>query len=757
MSSSSAVKGPPTTRSHGARVRRLVCDHLTASNAGKRLAAQQVVPGGSPLVRELLQELGDRRLLAPGWPVEFGGRGLAPSATWDVAMELALHGVPDGLHTVAVSTVGNLILKKGTAEQQRQFLPPIAAGRLFAVAAYSELGAGSDLSRMTTEATLKSDRWLLNGGKRYSQFAALARLGLCAARMDARSANGAVGLFLFDLTSENVSIRTFGSVLTDDFDEITLSGVEAVPIGGLNGDFGETILEALSLERTGIEAQGRARRWLDSAISLLDVGGVGAPARLPDRIQRIDSRISVAGVVAEDVLRRIDADLPYNDAASASKWLNSIVATEAADFLVEVAHSVGTSGPDVDAVIDSVDTDASAITLSGGASEVLLQSLAAKKYQVGAAWTASVRTFPDAAIRVAEVVAQTIQDYGREEVFKAFSPAAVGEAARDVRGRVWTDLVEWGATLFAVPAARGGLDLGLGSETLVAATMGRYFCRVPFVETLLYRDAVYSGSVAGYVHDPASDLPVVRYAFDTLAIGSAVAGRRGTQRERLKLGGITFGRDAESIMFMPDGGRQMVVTADDPRLIWERAGPRSDASMHYGLLVGPIGIGSIGGSRNDDFDLWLRSALRQSAYVIGLIQGALETASARVDDRVVFGHRLSQYQTVSFQLTRLGIEVAGALALIRDAAEGLDVGSHLQVFQACSFVKNLCRTARRSLLHLHGASGLQRTSLGLSGHAPVIRTEGLRLKAMLNSAGTSSQSLGFPGHRIPESLLYNFA
>ena len=74
--------------------------------------------------------------------------------------------------------VSMVLLKWGTAEQKRQWLPPLAKGDMIAAFALTEPGAGSALQSLTTEFTPHSEghHLILNGTKKWiscAQFAAV--------------------------------------------------------------------------------------------------------------------------------------------------------------------------------------------------------------------------------------------------------------------------------------------------------------------------------------------------------------------------------------------------------------------------------------------------------------------------------------------------------------------------------------------------------------------------------------------------------
>src|SRR5689334_13157448 len=74
--------------------------------------------------------LRDNGLLAPSWPVEYGGAGLTPLEQVVMWEEFYRAGVPAGgsNDVFGIQMVGNTILQWGTDEQKAYFLPRIISG-----------------------------------------------------------------------------------------------------------------------------------------------------------------------------------------------------------------------------------------------------------------------------------------------------------------------------------------------------------------------------------------------------------------------------------------------------------------------------------------------------------------------------------------------------------------------------------------------------------------------------------------------------
>jgi alkylation response protein AidB-like acyl-CoA dehydrogenase len=139
-----------------------------------------------PEVRAFLEsggDLGASGYLGMAWPPELGGRGASAEELMVLHEELRYHGV-DPKVLAAADLIGNAIVRHGTAEQQRRFLPLIAKGELPFYLGYSEPEVGSDLANLRTRAVRDGDEWVIDGQKLWGSGAHLAEYCWLAARTD---------------------------------------------------------------------------------------------------------------------------------------------------------------------------------------------------------------------------------------------------------------------------------------------------------------------------------------------------------------------------------------------------------------------------------------------------------------------------------------------------------------------------------------------------------------------------------------------
>lgn len=120
--------------------------------------------------KEIQKKMADLNLIGIYFPEEYGGLGLGATE-----MLLAKQGTARGgtcmgsiLSWGANDVIGSIgILKFGTEEQKRKYLPKIASADMVAAFALTEPDAGSDAASIRCRAERKGDHYVLNGTKMF--------------------------------------------------------------------------------------------------------------------------------------------------------------------------------------------------------------------------------------------------------------------------------------------------------------------------------------------------------------------------------------------------------------------------------------------------------------------------------------------------------------------------------------------------------------------------------------------------------------
>ena len=198
-------------------------------------------------IKDWYMALSKKGWVAPNWPVEYGGMGLDPSKQLALIEEQERWGIaraPD----MGIIMVGPLLIKHGTDEQRKHYLPKILAGEHIWCQGYSEPNAGSDLASLRTEAVLDGDEFVVNGQKTWTTLAQDATHIFLLARTDKTVKKQAgISFLLMDITTPGITIRPIRNIAGhEEFCEVFFDDVRAPAdslVGGMNN--GWTIAKAL--------------------------------------------------------------------------------------------------------------------------------------------------------------------------------------------------------------------------------------------------------------------------------------------------------------------------------------------------------------------------------------------------------------------------------------------------------------------------------------------------------------------------------
>src|SRR3982750_830804 len=151
--------------------------------------------------------MAERGGTVPDWPKDYGGGGLSAAEARVLKEEMQRIGARPPLTSFGISMLGPALLKFGTEEQKKHYLPPIAHGEIRWCQGYSEPAAGSDLAGLQTKAEDKGDHWLVNGQKVWTSYADQADWIFCLVRTSTESKQGGISFLLFEMETAGVSTR----------------------------------------------------------------------------------------------------------------------------------------------------------------------------------------------------------------------------------------------------------------------------------------------------------------------------------------------------------------------------------------------------------------------------------------------------------------------------------------------------------------------------------------------------------------------
>ncbi|HEX8414151.1 MAG TPA: acyl-CoA dehydrogenase family protein [Sphingomicrobium sp.] len=223
--------------------------------------------------------LARRGWLVPHWPVEWGGTGWSAVERYIFDLESSLVNAPRPI-PFGFSMLAPVLLKYGSEEQKRHWLPRMVEGSDWWCQGYSEPGAGSDLAALKTRAVRDGDDYVVNGQKTWTTLGQHANMIFALVRTDdtGRRQEG-ISFLLIDMTSPGVEVRPIITLDGEhEVNEIFFDDVR-VPVANLVGEENRGWTYAkylLTYERTSMAAVGSssaALAWLKSLAAKQRRGG----------------------------------------------------------------------------------------------------------------------------------------------------------------------------------------------------------------------------------------------------------------------------------------------------------------------------------------------------------------------------------------------------------------------------------------------------------------------------------------------------
>ncbi|KQZ73819.1 pimeloyl-CoA dehydrogenase large subunit [Sphingopyxis sp. Root214] len=218
---------------------------------------------GKRLTKQDMEEwhaiLNGRGWLANHWPAEYGGTGWSVTQKYIFEVEVALANAPR-IVPFGVSMLGPVLIKYGSEEQKRYWLPRILDGSDWWCQGYSEPGAGSDLASVKTTAVRDGDHYIVNGQKTWTTLGQYANMIFCLVRTSSSGKRQeGISFLLVDMATPGIEIRPI--TLLDgeqEVNEVFFTDVR-VPVANLVGEENKGWTYAkflLTYERTNIAGVG---------------------------------------------------------------------------------------------------------------------------------------------------------------------------------------------------------------------------------------------------------------------------------------------------------------------------------------------------------------------------------------------------------------------------------------------------------------------------------------------------------------------
>jgi alkylation response protein AidB-like acyl-CoA dehydrogenase len=365
---------PEETGELRARVREFIAGELTAGRIAARCDSWH-----AGWDEAFSRRLGERGWLGMTIPVAYGGHGRSALDRYVVTEELLAAGAPVAAHWIADRQTAPSLLRYGTEQQKRRYLPAIARGECYVALGLSEPDAGSDLAGVRTRAVKVAGGWEMTGTKVWTTGAHHAHVITVLARSgppEGRNRHAGLSQFLVPLPDPAVRIRPIRLLSGEHhFNEVVLDGA-FVPDDMVLGEPGEgwrQVTAELAFERSGPERFLSTFPLLDALVSQLaeqaaDVADAADVAALGEVVARVwtlrQMSLAVAGALARGEAPEV--------AAALVKDLGTRLENEVIDVARRLAPvAADPSAPGLPGLLAGAVMYSPGFTLRGGTNEIL--------------------------------------------------------------------------------------------------------------------------------------------------------------------------------------------------------------------------------------------------------------------------------------------------------------------------------------------------------------------------------------------------
>jgi acyl-CoA dehydrogenase len=318
------------------------------------------------------RSLGAQGWIGMTWPKKYGGAERTERERLVVNEELLAAGAPVAAHWFADRQIGPALIRNGTDEQRRRYLPKIVRGRCFFAIGMSEPESGSDLASVRTTARHVPNGWRIRGRKVWTRHAHCADHVLALVRTspaDPAARHDGLSQFIIDLRAPGVHVSPIRSLDGQThFAEVLFDDVE-VPETALLGNEGAgwaQVTAELANERSGPE------RFLSTAPLLFELvarRASAADAEVGSLLAELQTLRTLSLQVAESLQR---GQSPTLEAA-----LVKDLGTRFESKVVDAVRRLHPVQPDLESPDDLTRLLAEAVlhgpdsTLRGGTNEIL--------------------------------------------------------------------------------------------------------------------------------------------------------------------------------------------------------------------------------------------------------------------------------------------------------------------------------------------------------------------------------------------------
>ncbi|MBA4789934.1 MAG: acyl-CoA/acyl-ACP dehydrogenase [Rhizobiales bacterium] len=301
-------------------------------------------------------------LTKAGWmaaliPEEYGGSGLGLTEASVIMEEINRAGGNSGACHGQMYNM-NTLIRHGSEEQRRTYLPRIASGDLrLQSMGVTEPTTGTDTTKIKTTAVRKGDRYVINGQKVWISRVQHSDLMILLARTtpldQVKKKSEGLSIFIVDIKEamkSGMTVRPILNMVNHETNELFFDNLE-IPAENLIGEEGQGfkyILTGLNAERVLIAAEciGDGYWFIDKVTAYTKERTVfGRPIGQNQGVQfpiaEAFIEVEAANLMRFEACRLFDAGLPCGTQANMSKYLAAKASWEAANACLQFHGGFG--------------------------------------------------------------------------------------------------------------------------------------------------------------------------------------------------------------------------------------------------------------------------------------------------------------------------------------------------------------------------------------------------------------------------------
>jgi acyl-CoA dehydrogenase len=306
---------------------------------------------------DFIDALTDAGFLAALIPEQYGGSGLPLRAAAVIMEEICAAGCHAAAGHAQMYIMGT-VLRHGSEEQKRRYLPEIASGKLRLQAfGVTEPTTGSDTTQLKTRAERTDKGYRINGQKVWTSRAQHSDLMLVLARTtpvsDVKNKVEGVSTFLVDIRESlgrGLTIRPIKAMVNHHATEVFFDNLE-VPADALVGEEGKGfryILDGMNAERmiTAAEAVGSTRWFVRKATTyakerVVFKRPIGANQAIQFPIAQAHVQMEAADLMVRRATALFEAGLPCGAEANMARYLAAECLWNAAEACMQTHGGFG--------------------------------------------------------------------------------------------------------------------------------------------------------------------------------------------------------------------------------------------------------------------------------------------------------------------------------------------------------------------------------------------------------------------------------